>query len=438
MLVHRTPAPAIVLALAATLATVAAGPATPGASAQAPTTRTTQANPAPPGATTGAAGSLSRTGATVTGTVTPGLAETTYHFEYGTSTSYGLTTPTATVPAGSAAVAVQATLSGLTVATTYHYRVVATNPAGTTRGADRSFKTLSNPRAPTVSTSAATNVGPQQATLVGRVNPQGQATTYYFQYGTSTKYASRTASVSAGASTSTATVQATITGLPANTKYNFRVVAVNATGTTRGSNRTVTTTRGLTGVAIGAARSRVVWNTPASIQGTVAGQKTGAVKVVLLRQDFPFTGPLVQVATQTTSSAGAYDFTTGPLYVATRFQVTTATTPALASAVLTIRSRLLTKLWISTKRSTAMTLRGSVYPVVPKGRTSVQRRTPKGRWIRVKRATLRHDTTANRSSYTVSVPRLTRTARYRVVVLPRDGGAHVTTNSKSVLVARRR
>ena len=48
---------------------------------------------AAPAATTGAAESITTGSAAVTGTVNPGGEATTYHFEYGTSTSYGLTTP---------------------------------------------------------------------------------------------------------------------------------------------------------------------------------------------------------------------------------------------------------------------------------------------------------------------------------------------------------
>ena len=47
--------------------------------------------PAPPAATSGAATSVTLTGATLTATVDPQGASTSYHFDYGTSDSYGLT-----------------------------------------------------------------------------------------------------------------------------------------------------------------------------------------------------------------------------------------------------------------------------------------------------------------------------------------------------------
>src|SRR5439155_17492828 len=68
---------------------------------------------------------------------------TSYHFEYGTTATYGASTPAADAGAGGADVPVSATLSGLAASTTYHYRLVATNAVGTTFGTDRTVVTQS-------------------------------------------------------------------------------------------------------------------------------------------------------------------------------------------------------------------------------------------------------------------------------------------------------
>ena len=67
--------------------------------------------------------------------------DTTYHFEWGTSTSYGnsVPVPDADVGSGSSDVLVSQHLSGLSANTTYHWRVVATNSIGTTEGQDHTF-----------------------------------------------------------------------------------------------------------------------------------------------------------------------------------------------------------------------------------------------------------------------------------------------------------
>jgi hypothetical protein len=96
----------------------------------------------PPSAATEAASAISQTGAALSGSVNPNGGATSCQFEYGTSTSYGASVPCASEPGSStAAVAVSAQLSGLSAGTTYHYRLDATNPGGTTHGADMTFTT---------------------------------------------------------------------------------------------------------------------------------------------------------------------------------------------------------------------------------------------------------------------------------------------------------
>ncbi len=100
----------------------------------------------PPSATTGAATAVTSSAATLHGSIDPAGAATSYRFDYGTTTAYGQST--AVTPAGSAAgsVAESADVSGLSAATTYHFRVVALRggvPAAF--GADQTFATASAP-----------------------------------------------------------------------------------------------------------------------------------------------------------------------------------------------------------------------------------------------------------------------------------------------------
>src|SRR3954469_1508093 len=124
-----------------------------------PAAASAQTPPTAPVATTGAAQAIADTGATLTGTVDRNGGATTYHFEYGTSGAYGLSTPeTPTSANGSDPVTVSRAITGLTRNTTYHYRLVATNPAGVSRGADRTF-TTTGPRAPSVRSTSSRDVG---------------------------------------------------------------------------------------------------------------------------------------------------------------------------------------------------------------------------------------------------------------------------------------
>lgn len=103
------------------------------------------AAPPPPAATTLVATGISAASATLNGSVNAASADTAVSFEYGLTNSYGATV--AAVPAtvsGTVATAVSKAISGLTAGATYHYRVVASNPNGTTKGADMTFIAGSN------------------------------------------------------------------------------------------------------------------------------------------------------------------------------------------------------------------------------------------------------------------------------------------------------
>jgi sugar lactone lactonase YvrE len=97
----------------------------------------------PPTTTTEAAGELTKEAATLRGAVNPNGLETTYRFEYGTTTSYGTSVPVPDkgIGSGMSAVKVSEGISGLKAATTYHFRVVATNIKGTSFGTDETFVT---------------------------------------------------------------------------------------------------------------------------------------------------------------------------------------------------------------------------------------------------------------------------------------------------------
>jgi hypothetical protein len=101
----------------------------------------------PPTVVTGAASSITQTSATLNATVNPNNQTVSdCHFDYGTTPLYGTSVPCTTLPgSGSSPVAVSAPLSGLSANTTYHFQIVATNPTGTSTGADQTFTTAEPP-----------------------------------------------------------------------------------------------------------------------------------------------------------------------------------------------------------------------------------------------------------------------------------------------------
>ena len=144
---------------------------------------------------------------------------------------------------------------------------------------------------PNAVTNAATNVGEFQATLNGTVNPNGAATTYRFEYGTTTSYGESVPAVggSAGSGTSAVSVNATAERLEPGTTYHFRLVASNGGGTTYGSDQTFHTPgwrfmRGLSGGSTVSSWSTTIgMDLPPMATGDVNGD--GKADVVSVERD---------------------------------------------------------------------------------------------------------------------------------------------------------
>ena len=97
----------------------------------------------PPIATSNPASGIGGYSVTLNATVNPNSSTTTAYFQWGTDVSYGNTTAIQPLGSGSTNVSVTENLTGLSLATTYHYRVVATNEYGTSYGDDITFTTTS-------------------------------------------------------------------------------------------------------------------------------------------------------------------------------------------------------------------------------------------------------------------------------------------------------
>ncbi len=212
-----------------------------------------------PAATTFGAYSITRTGATVSGSVNSNSATATVVICWTTGSDLANCTSASTVtnatPTPSSILGsdindevVSAGLTGLLAGTTYYFQVCATNSIGTTCGSVLSFQTVG---APSVTVTAASSVTGHTATVGGTVNANSASTTVTICYSTDSSMSSCTSGLATVLSrnttpgtlngTTTTPVTLNLTGLSPNTTYYYQVKAVNSSGTVYSSVLSFTT-----------------------------------------------------------------------------------------------------------------------------------------------------------------------------------------------------
>jgi hypothetical protein len=201
-----------------------------------------------PDVTTNSATAIGATTATLNGHLDPagGPDVSDCHFEYvdeATFNSSGFSTA-ATAPCAegnsfSAPADVHADLTGLAPDTAYRFRLIAANSNGSNAAADQSFATTG----PGIHATFAANVASTSADLHAQIDPNGDETTYRFEYGTDTSYGHTIPVPDAdiGAGSADVSVTQHLTGLAPGTTYHYRAVAANSAGTAVGPDHAFTT-----------------------------------------------------------------------------------------------------------------------------------------------------------------------------------------------------
>ncbi len=196
-----------------------------------------------PGLTPEPVTAITGTKATLNASVNPdGVAVSECKFEYGLTTAYGSSKPCeGAIPPDSSDHSVSASLAGLSPATIYHFRIVATNTNGTNESADQSFETSA-----TVVTGSATALVGSTATLNGTVSPEGVPfTDCSFEFGLTNAYGSvapcAETPATIGAGFGPVGVHADLSGLTLGSVYHYRLSATNTDGTVQGSDQSFKT-----------------------------------------------------------------------------------------------------------------------------------------------------------------------------------------------------
>ena len=237
---------------------------------------------AAPLATTSAASSVTATTAQLNGLANPKGEATTGWFRHSTTNpgtcddGFGTRVPGSggtAVGAGSFNVAYSVSTSGLAPGTPYFFCAIVSNASGTAFGAVLSFTTPA--LAPTVTTSAATNLTSSTATFQGSANPNGSATTGFFRFsGTNPGACSNTfgtripaaAGTALGAGNSVVAFTEVVPGLLAGATYYYCAIATNGLGTTFGNILSFTTLIAAPTVTTSAATS--ITGTTVTLNGT--------------------------------------------------------------------------------------------------------------------------------------------------------------------------
>ena len=189
------------------------------------------------------------------GTVNPLEAgAATCDFDYGTSTSYGEKaecqgpgSEKEPIPGAAGEDIPQSvhslTVTGLLPDTTYDYRTTATNHNGTNTGLGTEDEGSFITPGPGISEESATEVSSTSVKLHAAIDPDGAATSYYFQYGEQSVAGHYTTPVTPfGSGTSTVPVEQLVQEhLESGKLYHYRVVVVSGGQSFPGPDETFTT-----------------------------------------------------------------------------------------------------------------------------------------------------------------------------------------------------
>jgi hypothetical protein len=290
---------------------------------------------------------------------------------------------------------------------------------------------------PVVTTGAAGSVAPTTAVVNGTVNPKGAATTYFFQYGTTSLYGINTAPTAAGAGTKGVRASVPIGELAPDTTYHYRLVAQNSKGITRGKHRTFKTKRQPLGVTLGATPNPVRIGGLTTLSGVLSGTDNGGRQISLKGNPWPYTQGFLPIGnTIVTNADGSFSFTVPAVSVNTQFVVQMPAKPAIISPILVVGTSVKVTRDLDVDRgSRSGTIRftGRVTPAVDGRQVIIQKlRRDNGVWMNIGKTFTRFSG-GDSSRYRKTV-RQKRPGRYRVVVVMDD--KYSSSASRSIKIKR--
>lgn len=181
--------------------------------------------------TLGASGATT-TSVALNASINPGGRQTTAWFQWGPTTNYGNVTPATSVGSGGVALIFTNPITGYSVNTPNHCRVLASNSLGLVTGANVTFLI----GAPLAVTETPTLTSRSNAWFNGRVTANSLLTTTWFEWGTDTNYGNSVVVGEFGNGSTPTLVSTPLPPLETNVTYHYRLVASNALGIAYGAN----------------------------------------------------------------------------------------------------------------------------------------------------------------------------------------------------------
>lgn len=259
--------------------------------------------------------------------------------------------------------------------------------------------TAASAAVPAATTGAANNITQTSVRLNGTVKPNGQDTTWHFEYGTTNTYGTNTPEqgpVVAGSGNTNVSVD--VTNLSPGTVYHYRLVATNASGAVGGRDRTFTTRPS---VALSTSRLTASFNQSVTLSGQVFGTAVAGITVTLQENPFPFAG-FSEVSTTTTDASGRYQFIR-PVHANTAWRVIAGTRPPGTSNTAFVLEADLIGIKANTsrpKKGHTVLFTGFSLPARPGSPVYIQR-LGKGGWHTVAKAILTATVVPDTVSYAV-------------------------------------
>ena len=289
---------------------------------------------------------------------------------------------------------------------------------------------------PVVTSGAAANIAPTTVVLNGTVNPKGAATTYFFQYGTTSLYGLTTPATSAGAGNAGVKIAVPVGELAPATTYHYRLVAQNSQGITRGKHRTFKTRPQPLGVSLTATPNPVETGGTATLSGVLTGTNNDGRQVVVKSNPFPYTQGFLPVGNPLVTLAdGSFSMTLASAAVNTQYVVQMPAKPEVISPVVVLgttlnvtrRARVVSR----GERRGRIRFRGRITPAADGRQVLIQKlRRSDGTWLTVGETVANHAGDGSFSRYRTRISQR-KGGRYRVLVNMDD--VHSPSASRSIL-----